>query len=80
MPVAPLSSSEPKAEEGCLKCGHDDDHSNLLLCEGCNDEYHTYCLNPPLRNVPSGDWFCGEYRTISTYDFLERPFQSSGLH
>lgn len=27
---------------GCLFCGADDDHANLLLCEGCNAEYHTY--------------------------------------
>ena len=46
---------------GCLACGEDDDHANLLLCEGCNAEYHTYCLSPPLRAVPAGDWFCGEY-------------------
>jgi hypothetical protein len=47
---------------GCLTCGEDDDHANLLLCEACNDEYHTYCLDPPLRSVPTGDWFCGKLR------------------
>jgi hypothetical protein len=46
---------------GCLACGTDDDHANLMLCEGCNDEYHTYCLEPPLRSVPTGDWYCGEF-------------------
>jgi hypothetical protein len=45
---------------GCLTCGEDDDHANLLLCEACNDEYHTYCLDPPLRSVPATDWFCGK--------------------
>ena len=49
---------------GCLACGVDDDHANLLLCEGCNDEYHTYCLEPPLSAVPSGDWFCRKFRII----------------
>jgi hypothetical protein len=48
---------------GCLTCGLDDDHANLLLCEGCNDEYHTYCLDPPLKAVPTGDWFCGKYHS-----------------
>jgi hypothetical protein len=43
---------------GCLCCGEDDDHANLLLCEFCNAEYHTYCCEPPLRQVPTGDWFC----------------------
>ena len=44
--------------EGCQKCGLDNDHSNLLLCETCNDEYHIYCLDPPLTSVPEGDFFC----------------------
>ena len=48
--------------EGCLKCGKDDNHSHLLLCEACNDEYHTHCLDPPLDYVPEGDFFCGKYR------------------
>jgi hypothetical protein len=47
-------------ESGCRICGFDDDHANLLLCEGCDKEVHTYCLNPPLEKVPTGDWFCGK--------------------
>ena len=50
---------------GCLTCGQDDDHANLMLCEGCNDEYHTYCLDPPLRAVPTGDWFCSKFGVMS---------------
>jgi hypothetical protein len=29
-----------------------------LLCDGCNDEYHMFCLDPPLSTVPKGKWFC----------------------
>lgn len=47
--------------EGCKVCHQDNDHENLLLCEACNDEYHTYCLNPPLQSVPEGDFFCGKF-------------------
>jgi hypothetical protein len=47
-------------QSGCRICGFDDDHANLLLCEGCDTELHTYCLNPPLEKVPTGDWFCGK--------------------
>ena len=46
-------------DTGCLVCLRDDDHNNLMLCEGCNDEYHIYCLEPPLAAVPHDDWFCG---------------------
>ena len=51
-------------EEGCRVCHKDDNHAYLLLCEACNDEYHTYCLNPPLESVPEGDFFCGEYKMV----------------
>ena len=46
---------------GCLTCGMDDDYALLLICELCNGEYHTYCLNPPLESVPEGDFYCGRY-------------------
>ena len=48
-------------EEGCVICKQDNDHANLLLCEGCDAESHIYCLNPPLLVVPEGDWFCGTF-------------------
>lgn len=35
---------------GCLACGRDDDHANLLLCEACNAEYHTCVLPFFVRN------------------------------
>ena len=44
---------------GCHVCKRDDDHAKLLLCEMCNDEYHIYCLHPPLKAVPEGDFYCG---------------------
>jgi hypothetical protein len=70
------SSSDPAENfgTGCLTCGEDDDHANLLLCEGCDEEYHTYCLDPPLRAVPTGDWFCGKCK-----DFAESFEGDDGL-
>ncbi|XP_027096888.2 methyl-CpG-binding domain-containing protein 9 isoform X1 [Coffea arabica] len=54
-------SSLPKApwEEGiCKVCGMDKDDDNVLLCDSCDSEYHTYCLNPPLVRIPEGNWYC----------------------
>jgi hypothetical protein len=43
----------------CRQCFGKHDKSKLLLCDRCNDEYHTYCLDPPLSTVPtSKKWFC----------------------
>lgn len=30
----------------------------MLLCDGCDDSYHTFCLMPPLSEIPKGDWRC----------------------
>ncbi|CAN4123958.1 unnamed protein product [Withania somnifera] len=54
-------SSLPKApwEEGiCKVCGMDKDDVNVLLCDECDSEYHTYCLDPPLVKVPIDSWYC----------------------
>lgn len=58
-----LSSTSliPKApwDEGvCKVCGIDRDDDSVLLCDTCDAEYHTYCLNPPLARIPEGNWYC----------------------
>jgi PHD-finger len=38
--------------------------SNLLICDVCDEEYHTTCLKPPLTHVPkSRRWLCTNCRT-----------------
>ncbi|KAF9977974.1 hypothetical protein BGZ73_004257 [Actinomortierella ambigua] len=74
-PSSPSSSdrmsSEPsvKAEEShrgstgedvCEICHSDADLSKMLICDGCELGYHTYCLNPPLAAVPKADWYCAK--------------------
>ncbi|KAF8407933.1 hypothetical protein HHK36_007073 [Tetracentron sinense] len=51
----------PKApwDDGiCKVCGIDKDDDSVLLCDTCDSEYHTYCLNPPLARIPDGNWYC----------------------
>jgi hypothetical protein len=43
----------------CRVCFGKHDKSKLLICDRCDDEYHIYCLDPPLQSVPkSMQWFC----------------------
>ncbi|XP_074499542.1 lysine-specific demethylase 5B-B isoform X2 [Sebastes fasciatus] len=42
----------------CLVCSSGGDEERLLLCDGCDDSYHTFCLIPPLPDIPKGDWRC----------------------
>ena len=50
----------PKKYENikCLTCNSGDDDAFMLLCDECDDSYHTYCLYPPLSEIPEGDWRC----------------------
>jgi hypothetical protein len=51
-------NNQQMLDEGCMICKCDDNHNKLLLCEGCNGEYHPYCLHPPLHLVLEYDFFC----------------------
>ncbi|XP_067119394.1 lysine-specific demethylase 5A isoform X3 [Centruroides vittatus] len=42
----------------CHTCGRGDAEESMLLCDGCDDSYHTFCLVPPLNEIPKGDWRC----------------------
>jgi len=42
----------------CLNCKRGDDEAFILLCDGCDDSYHTFCLIPALKEIPKGDWRC----------------------
>ena len=44
----------------CIKCQKSDHEDRLLLCDGCDKAWHTYCLPAPLAEVPDGHWICEE--------------------
>ncbi|KAL2897053.1 Methyl-CpG-binding domain-containing protein 9 [Bienertia sinuspersici] len=59
--VVASTNDIPKApwDEGvCKVCGIDKDDDSVLLCDTCDAEYHTYCLDPPLARIPEGNWYC----------------------
>lgn len=37
----------------------------ILLCDKCDDGFHTACLRPPLMLIPDGDWFCPPCEHVS---------------
>ena len=43
---------------GCLVCGNHDNEEKILLCEQCDGEYHTFCVQ--LDDIPEGEWYCGK--------------------
>ncbi|KAI8387444.1 hypothetical protein BD560DRAFT_382515 [Blakeslea trispora] len=53
----------------CEICHKNENEEELLLCDGCNRGYHTYCLNPPLTSIPKTDWFCLQCLTAVGKDY-----------
>ncbi|CAG0880828.1 unnamed protein product [Cyprideis torosa] len=43
----------------CQFCHLGDNEAKLLLCDGCDRGYHTYCFKPEIE-IPAGDWYCYE--------------------
>lgn len=66
-------------EGGCLACGKDNDHNNLMFCDICDNEYHYYCLDPPLPAVPNGDWFCNKCKPHTTIHRTSMGKEDDGL-
>ena len=40
----------------CQFCHGEEDENALLLCDGCDRGYHTYCFKPEITTIPEGDW------------------------
>lgn len=45
--------------KSCHFCGTSENDDQLLFCDDCDRGYHMYCLKPPLKEPPEGNWSCG---------------------
>ncbi|KAJ8955723.1 hypothetical protein NQ318_008595 [Aromia moschata] len=48
----------------CQFCHSGDNEDKLLLCDGCDKGYHTYCFKPKMENIPDGDWKCYQIKVL----------------
>ncbi|XP_018083448.2 chromodomain-helicase-DNA-binding protein 5 isoform X3 [Xenopus laevis] len=69
--------------EFCRVCK---DGGELLCCDTCPSSYHLHCLNPPLPEIPNGEWLCprctcppliGKVQRILHWSWREPPPPSS---
>ncbi len=57
-PTMELGAWTPGADLPCEVCRFPDDEAYMVLCDGCDTGWHTFCLVPPLASVPEGVWLC----------------------
>jgi len=48
----------PPADLPCQVCKDHRHWGSMLMCDNCDTGWHTFCLSPPLEDVPEGDWVC----------------------
>lgn len=58
----------------CAICG---DGGSLIICDGCEGEYHMNCLHSPLRIVPAGYWLCDECVDTKALEARDMLFERS---
>ena len=57
----------------CKVCGCRNHPRQMVLCEGCNEGYHIWCMEPPLMRVPEDSWTCPRHSgTVWTHHSVAR--------
>lgn len=55
----------------CFHCGEKAEGNNSLICDSCEGIYHVSCIEPPIQEIPTNNWYCNNCTTIgieSTHD------------
>ncbi|PKA57523.1 Methyl-CpG-binding domain-containing protein 9 [Apostasia shenzhenica] len=42
----------------CKTCSLQDNAQKMLICDDCDDAFHTYCCRPKIRKLPDDEWYC----------------------
>ncbi|KAG6384816.1 hypothetical protein SASPL_153635 [Salvia splendens] len=44
--------------KSCKVCEQRDSSKNMLICDNCEDAFHTSCYNPRITILPLSEWLC----------------------
>ena len=60
-----FDNSSLSSDDCCKICGNSEKQELLLLCDKCDNGWHTFCLTPALTEVPEGKSTLWQYRLWS---------------
>ncbi|KAF4403837.1 hypothetical protein CsatB_003771 [Cannabis sativa] len=52
------AKEEEERDQICEQCKSGLHGEVMLLCDRCDKGWHIYCLSPPLKQIPLGNWYC----------------------
>ncbi|GAA5928683.1 hypothetical protein JCM10213_002531 [Rhodosporidiobolus nylandii] len=79
-PATRKSKAERAPGETCEICSTDHDPDHIVLCDECDRGYHLNCLTPPLKQVPTSQFYCSRCLFNEGADYGFEEGQDHSLH
>lgn len=51
-------SSNNYCSKSCKVCKLTESSKSMIICDNCDDAFHTYCYNPRITILPVSEWLC----------------------
>jgi len=74
--ITPLGDLD---DDRCVEFHESDDESLVLLCDGCEGKFNMGRLDPPITDVPKGDWYCPRCLSGRSWSHLD-PRVGQAIH
>ena len=66
--LPPLESLD---DDRCVEHHPSDEDAMVLLCDGCEGKYNMSRLDPPMTQVPKGNWYCPRCVSLRSWETLD---------
>ncbi|GAA5991295.1 hypothetical protein JCM5350_005324 [Sporobolomyces pararoseus] len=77
--IKPTVEESPPGD-ACEICKSERDPDHIVLCDDCDKGFHLNCLSPPLRQVPTTQFYCDRCLLLNGADYGFDEGDTHSLH